>query len=169
MAKKTKKPKKVSRQFGLIVLVCMTVLCATIVLVWILAKEVYLAENKSVRENAENIVVNNVNAPSDLVNTLLAEKSGCVDLMGRKNVSYIVRFNDDFALTQYGCALDAKMFYKKIDGEWKSLSPTNNFINGQPLCSHLEQYSIPADFVALCYDTPGDNGQLPAIIANSVK
>lgn len=167
MVKKTKK--KISKHYGLVVLAVCVAVSAALVLPWMIVREVHLAETKSVRENAENIVINNVGATNGLVNAILAEKSGCPELDGSKNVTYIVKEAGNFALTQYGCALDAKMFYKKVDGKWKSLSPTNNFINGQPLCSHLKEHSISSNFVSLCYDNAGIEGQEPQIIANPVK
>lgn len=167
--KQSKKTKKVTKHYGLVILAVCVAVSAALVLPWMIAREVYLAETKSVRENAENIVINDVDAPKALVTAILAEDSGCVKHLDRKAVYYIIQANDKFALTQYGCALDAKMFYKKIDGNWKSLSPTNNFINGQPLCSHLKEHSIPANFVSLCYDGPAVDGQLPPVVANPVK
>lgn len=170
MVKKPKKvSKKITKHYGLPILALCVAVSAALVLPWMIAREVYLAETKSVRENAENIVINDVKAPKALVDVMLAEDSGCVKLLDRKAVYYIVQVSDTFALTQYGCALDAKMFYKKVDGVWTSLSPTNKFVNGQPLCSHLKEHSIPSSFVSLCYDTPAVEGQLPPIVANPVK
>lgn len=175
MAKKATKSapkritKKVTKHYGLVVLAVCVAVCATLVLSWMITREVYLAETKSVRENAENIVINDVGASSALVSVMLAEESGCVKHMDRKNVTYIIQANDKFALAQYGCALDAKTFYKNTDDGWKNISPTNKFINGQPLCSHLKENSIPSSFVSLCYDEPREEGQLPAILENPVK
>lgn len=169
MVRKAKKASKVSKHYGLVVLAICVAVSAALVLPWMIVREVYLAETKSVRENAENIVINDIGASKALVDTILAEDSGCVKHLDRKAVYYIIQANDRFALTQYGCALDAKMFYKKIDGKWKSLSPTNNFIYGQPLCSHLKEHSIPVSFVSLCYDGSVADSQLPPVVANPVQ
>lgn len=170
MVKKAKKvSKKVTKHYGLVVLAVCVAVSAALVLPWMIAREVYLAETKSVRENAENIVINDVGAPKALVNTILAEDSGCVKHLDRKNVTYIIQANNKFALAQYGCALDAKMFYKNTDDGWKSLSPTNQFINGQPLCSHLKEHGIPSSFVSLCYGEAKKDGEMPPIVANPVK
>jgi hypothetical protein len=143
------KNKKAKKDLVLVVLVVCVTVAATLVLAWMLGKEVYLSETKSVHENASNVVVNTIGAPSSLVAKLLAEKSGC---QINKNTDYIERYDGKFALVNYGCNLDAKMFYKFADGTWTGLSPTNNFINGVALCSYVKEKSIPATIQTLCYD-----------------
>lgn len=142
-------------------------ICATLALSWMISREFYLAATKSTQENRQNVVVNTVGAPSDLVRALLAEDSGCIR---SKNTDYIVRQSGNFALVHYGCSLDAYAFYEKQNGTWVGLNPTNNFINGVPLCSHLKEHSIPASFQATCYNgNPSQAGILPLLVVNSVE
>jgi hypothetical protein len=157
------KSKKVIKNYTLLVLTVCVAVAAGLVLAWMLGKEVYLSETKNVHESRQNIVINTVGASSDLVNVLLAEKSGCEPQLP-KNVDYIVRQMGNFALVKYGCMLDASMYYKKVDNKWTALSPTNNFVNGVPLCSHVKEHGVPASFQATCYD-----GTPPVIVANPVE
>lgn len=156
--------------FMLYVLAISVTLCAILALSWMFAREVYTNETVSVRENAENIVVNNVGAPNDLVEALLAEKSGCMQNLKQKNVDYIVRVVDDYALVHFGCALDAYAFYHKTDGKWDGISPTNKFIYGTPTCESLEADRVPASIQPYCWDSgPREDGKLPTTIENPVK
>lgn len=168
MAKK--KQRQIGKSKALVFLAVGVALCASVVLGWMIAKEVYLADTKDVRESKTTIVINTERAPSDLVDTLLAE-SGCKDItVSGKNIDYIVREKNDIALVHYGCALDAYMYYKKANGKWTGISPTNQFIDGTPLCSHLKENNIPASFQAHCYDhMPTGPTDHPTLMSNPVS
>jgi len=168
MAKK-KQRKNIKKNNALLILVACVAVCAVLALGWIIAKEVYLADIKDVRESKTTIVINTERAPGDLVSTLLAEP-GCKNITASgKNIDYIVREKDGFALVHYGCTLDAYSFYKKTEGKWVSISPTNQFIGSTPLCSHLKDNNIPASFQAICYDhMPASSEDHAALAVNPV-
>lgn len=163
---KSKSKKSVEKNPLYLYMVVAVTICATLALSWMITREFYLAATKSAQENKQNVVVNTVGAPSDLVSALLAENSGCPS---GKNTDYIVRQVGNFALVHYGCSLDAYMFYEKQNGTWTGLNPTNNFINGVPLCSHVKEHLIPPSIQATCLDgKPGKNGELPQLVVNPV-
>lgn len=163
-----RKKKPISKP--LLALVAVVAVCAVIVLGWMLAKELYTGSDKRAYENAENIVINNVGASNGLVQAILAENPGCMENDLGKNTTYIMREVGDFALVHFGCGLDAYMFYSKTSGEWKNLSPTNQFIDSTPLCSHLKKHSIPSDIQEFCWNRAvSANGKMPKLVANPVN
>lgn len=172
MAKHTVKPKKHKISPLFLAMIVGVVVCASLALTWMIIKEVYSANMKDVRESKTTVVINTEHAPSDLVSALLAEKPGCEKVSDSgKNIVYIVREKSGVALVHYGCALDSYMFYKKEDGEWKGINPTNQFVFAIPLCSHVERYSIPASVMPRCYEdtiTAGLGVKLPNTVANPV-
>ncbi len=163
--KAKKKEIKVSGSF--LFLVISVAVCAILALSWMLYKELYINNTKIVQENSENVVINNIKASPELTTYLLWEKAGCTD---SKNVVYILREVGKFALVKYGCGLDASMFYQRVDGAWEGISPTNQFVNGVPLCSHLQEHKIPFTIQPTCYNsTISSDGVLPPIATNPVK
>lgn len=139
--------------------------------VWMVYTNGVSSRSKFVHENGGHIVINTVGATQDFVDALLAEKSGCDGYnKSDKNITYIVRQVDEFALVQYGCALDANMFYKKVDGEWNGISPTNQFVHNIPLCSHLKKHKIPEKIQSFCQPAPkGQGNELPDVTVNPVQ
>ena len=162
--------KQSKKSIALIILVFGVTLCAILALGWMVIKEVSLHSTKNVYESKSTIVINTVGAPKELVNTMLAE-SGCDGITpSGKNINYIVREESGVALVQYGCGLDAHMFYKKTDGTWNGINPTNQFLNGTPLCSHLKEHAIPASFQAYCYESfIRDDGKQPELVSSPVN
>lgn len=160
------KSKKVAINPLLLVLVVSVVICAALALSWILAKEVYRDGSKTAKENAENVVINNIGAPSQLVDALLAEKQGC---QGSKNVDYIDRVSEDYALVRYGCALDAHSIYRKQNGVWVTLDNTNQFLNGVPICAFVRVNSIPKSISPTCYDGNLVSGVTPPLVSNTIE
>ena len=55
-------------------------------------------------------------------------------------------------LLAYGCTqADAKMYAININGEWKTISPTNRFDNfGIPGCDYLQQNDISPEIAPVC-------------------
>lgn len=178
MAKKSKKRLsrkniKMPKSKNILVLAFSVLVCAVIVMGWMLFRETYpaTASKKSVYENRHTIVINNVKASNSLVNTLMNEKSGCIaEENGQKNVVYIVREIEDYAFVRYGCDLDAHAYYRKDGNKWVGLNPTNKFYLGVPFCRALKEDKIPRKVQATCWDgSVGKKGKSPALASNPVK
>jgi hypothetical protein len=124
-----------------------------------------------VTESNYTVVINSVGASDDLIAALASEDQGCGDT---KNIVYITNQVGNIAKVKYGCAIDATMFYKKTDGKWRSISPTNQFINDTPICSMLKANHIPAKAQPVCFDQEVDSQGMPTgdktprLIANSI-
>lgn len=162
-----RKRKKPLSKTNLLVLTACVAICGVLVLSWIVIKELHQPSGKTAFENSENVVINNVGASHELVSALLAEKAGCPS---EKNIVYIERELDRFALVRYGCNLDAMMFYKHDGSTWIAINPTNKFFNDIPVCSMLKEHGIPSKVQLLCYDgVPDASGKLPEIKQNPVN
>lgn len=177
MIKAKNKFKKIEKSPLFMAMVIGVIICAVLTLSWMIFREIYISQTSHILENDRNIVVNVVKAPSSLVSTLLAEDGRCTDNVSAptvknnpsKNVFYIEREVSGVALVQYGCGLGAHIFYKKENGKWIGISPTNQFIYGIPLCSHVKKFRIPSSVQAVCYENPTKEGHLPPLVANPVK
>jgi hypothetical protein len=168
----SKKSIRVPKSKNILVLAFSVLVCAVIVMGWMLFRETYpaTASKKSVYENRQTIVINNVEASNSLVNTLMNEKASCTDHNGQKNVVYIVREVEDYAFVKYGCDLDAHAYYRKDGNKWVGLSPTNKFYLGIPFCSALKLDKIPRKIAPTCWDgSVGKKGKSPALAVNPVK
>lgn len=67
---------------------------------------------------------------------------------------HVVATNKDETqlLLKFGCgAADSPMYAAKVDGAWKSLSPTNQFDTlGIPSCEHLSTNNISREIAPVC-------------------
>lgn len=91
----------------------------------------------------------------------LDNQSGCDDSQPGTH-SLRIEYKD-FALIRYGCGnTDASMYLKRVDGQWKTISPTNQFHGGIPLCSMITEHSIPKILYGGGCFKPTD-GKLPLV------
>lgn len=89
----------------------------------------------------------------------LDQESGCPDGMHQLLIQY-----RDFAKVEYGCGdTDATMYLTANGGEWQTISPTNNFYAGIPLCTHIKEHNIPAVLYADGCFVPNDNSKSSVI------
>lgn len=72
----------------------------------------------------------------------LNARGGCDDT---KPSTHSLRIEyDGFALIKYGCSdTDASMYLKQVDDRWTTISPTNQFHGGIPLCTMIAEHNIP--------------------------
>lgn len=111
----------------------------------------------AVYEGKNARVLSPVSAPTSLVK-YLRDDDGCGTT--NKAVYVVGRVVDDFARVQYGCdgSKDfafTPMDLRKTSSGWRMISPTNNFVNGIPLCDYLTKNKIPSSLEAFCVN--GDN------------
>ncbi len=150
MKKRNKKNDKLPYIIAIVVLVS-----ALVVSLLMLASVTQYGE-RNVFENDETIVINNENprASQELVDAILAKKAGCAEHQGTKNIVTIIKEGKTHALAQYGCGSGGShIVYEKVNGQWRSISPTNKFIYGIPLCSAMEKDGVDLSDVYLnCWD-----------------
>lgn len=105
------------------------------------------------------IVENTVAAPGDLVSMLEYDNGGC-DVDGWKSskaaFEIISVVNDSLAKLKYGCEADmplsAFMLVIKQDGQWKQISPTNQFTEeGVPSCAMVNTFKITSKLEPECF------------------
>ena len=73
----------------------------------------------------------------------LDEYAGC-DHTDRPAMHQLRIEYKNYAKIKYGCGeTDATMYLKRVNEKWQTISPTNQFVGGIPLCSHIKKHDIP--------------------------
>ncbi len=114
------------------------------------------------RIEGDKAVTRNDSATQELRDFLKAEvkKSGCKDNNG---VAAVITHSQDEKqlLLGYGCGNSAaRMFAVKKDGEWKAISPTNQFnLFEIPSCKMVDENNISNEVAPVCQNEKkvGDN------------
>ena len=114
------------------------------------------------RIEGDRAVIRNDSATQELRDFLKAEvkKSGCKDNNG---VAAVIAHSQDEKqlLLGYGCGNSAaRMFAVKKDGEWKIISPTNQFnLFEIPSCKMVDENNISNEIAPVCQNEKkvGDN------------
>ena len=114
------------------------------------------------RIEGDKAVTRNDSATQELRDFLKAEvkKSGCKDNNG---VAAVIAYsqNEKQLLLGYGCGNSAaRMFAVKKDGEWKVISPTNQFnLFEIPSCKMVDENNISNEIAPVCQNEKkvGDN------------
>src|SRR5690606_6899964 len=103
--------------------------------------------------------------PSDSLASFLEElndRGGCTDNTPAKHELRIEY--QDYAKIKYGCGeTDATMYVSRIDDQWQTISPTNQFHGGLPLCSHVKKHQVPYVLYGEGCFKPNDSMSSPVV------